>query len=169
MPKPEIEEALVEQCCGRWSCEEAAGFLEDSGVSRHEYNGYIMQLLGRTKTLLSANPQMRIKIGVAAGGATRERDERAAGAQKSRQLMQNMNEFYGVDGCPSFLYHGGLLAPEDISYAIEVYAGLYGLEYSEDPRTVAFMHDFLVKHARELLEQRDEPSAAADCKKMHEK
>lgn len=170
MLKFKIEEVLVEQCRGNHTHKETNELLRSSGISQREYNEYILRLLDYKKTLAPLIPQMRVPV----GSGTQERLPREADAQDMSPLdmakvFRNMDEFYRIANCPSFLYHDRILSSEDISFFLEIYSKFYGLEYTENPTMTTYVHEFLCKYAEDILNACDNKTTVVDLKKMFRK
>lgn len=170
MEKLKIEEALALECKDKISHVEVNDILKESGISSQEYNGYILDLLGaqkiekppilHTESLIDENMRRNI---------LNSKGKRIPGNEISNQIHHNLETFYNIEHCPSFLYHGALLSPEDYNFFLEIYSDFYSLEYFPDQEITAYFDNFIRLYTTDILERCDSDMTVEKLKKIFEK
>lgn len=170
MGELKIDDVLAMECKSKATHSEVNSMLQESGISADEYNSYILGLLSgsadehppvlQTESLI--DDRMKQDILDARGSRIAVKDH-------SAQIKQNLEAFYNVDRCPSFIYNEAMLADEDYDFFLEIYSRLFSLEPVDGQEMAEFLNRTITAYATGILEGCDENTTVEMLREMLEK
>ena len=127
MDKMKIDETLALHCKEKLTYQEVNEMLEEHNITPEEYNSKITQILGQHKQLSHKSEGLPVRGNGKPARQASNAEAKAGTMLPPKVVRKNLESFYGVDMCPSFLMHDALLANEDYRYILEIYSDIYGL------------------------------------------
>ena len=152
MNKPIIEEIIALQCKNGISKEDIKIILEDKSISTHEYNKGIIRILANKSegevSNLKVENFMDQKI-------LKEVEESSVALRKVHKTpTSNLDFFYSIDNCPSYLYNSSLLEREDFEAFANIYSDMHGLyKNPNNDQVVDCIKDFMEEYIKDLFDR----------------
>ena len=171
MDRTLIEQTIVSQCKNNISKDEVKDLLKKSSIRVQDYNKTILEILKN----IPEKDYHPLKVeSLIDNSIIKDLIEEKSRINKdfslfSIQIQQNLENFYKIENCPSFLYNNAILADEDYEAFIEIYSRLYGLENNAGKEAAIYIRDYMKKYIKKLFESCDNEITLDSLKALIEK
>ncbi len=153
MNREKLDELLIMECMNNMNHDEVGKILHDSGTSVDDYNKYILERFnykdGEGKSLKTNS------FGTLEPFNTYEKNETLGDDSILLKTRNNLEKFFSIDMCPSFIMHDSLLCKDDYMVLLEIYSNFYNLEHRNDDEIATYLNKRMNMYFKLILDQCD--------------
>ncbi|KAI5170352.1 hypothetical protein PAEPH01_1360 [Pancytospora epiphaga] len=164
MDRLKTDETLAIECKGRATRDEVESILKESGISIPDFNGHIMSLLENIEPstpLALANKthieNRREEIYVASNPGDGSLTDR---------ISRNIEAFYKIGNCPSFLYSDRLLSPKQYNFFLKIYSSFYMLDFLPSDEIARYLSEYIHTLTLQIVEKYTDGAPIEGLKKL---